>query len=102
MTLSAWQLFGLMFGTAILSSVLTLVVMHLVFTYHITPDIERNVYRRLDAGAAQLEEKLRRRFAEALAGQTAVLRDRARGIAKTGIDILSQLKTSSPPRSDDK
>lgn len=89
LALSAMQVFGLLLAAAGVSSAITLLVMHLAFRYHIGPEIERKVDVRLKEGAARLEENLRQRFVEALLGKSDVIRDRARGLAKTGISLLS-------------
>lgn len=88
-TLSATQVFGLLFAAAMLSSVITLLVMHLAFKYKVGPEIERKVDRRLSEGAARLEENLRQRIVEAVFGKSDIIRERARDIAKTGISLLA-------------
>ncbi len=87
--LSATQVFGLLFAAAILSSLITLLVMHLAFKYKVGPEIERKVDRRLSEGAARLEENLRQRIVEAVFGKSDIIRERARDIAKTGISLLA-------------
>ena len=87
--LSATQVFGLLFAAAMLSSLITLLVMHLAFKYKVGPEIERKVDRRLSEGAARLEENLRQRIVEALFGKSDIIRERARDIAKTGISLLA-------------
>jgi ABC-type transport system involved in cytochrome bd biosynthesis fused ATPase/permease subunit len=87
--LSAAQIFGLLFAAAMLSSLITLLVMHFAFKYRIGPEIERKVDRRLSEGAARLEENLRQRVFEAVFGKSEVIRERARDIAKTGISLLA-------------
>lgn len=88
-TLSATQVFGLLFAAAMLSSLITLLVMHLAFKYKVGPEIERKVDRRLSEGAARLEENLRQRIVEAVFGKSDIIRERARDIAKTGINLLA-------------
>ena len=88
-TLSATQVFGLLFAAAALASVMTLLVMHLAFKYKVGPEIERKVDRRLSEGAARLEENLRQRIVEAVFGKSDIIRERARDIAKTGISLLA-------------
>ncbi|HEY9118707.1 MAG TPA: hypothetical protein VIN33_03065 [Marinobacter sp.] len=87
--LSATQVFGLLFAAAMLSSLITLLVMHLAFKYKVGPEIERKVDRRLTEGAARLEENLRQRIVEAVFGKSDIIRERARDIAKTGISLLA-------------
>lgn len=89
MTLSSGEVFGLLFAAAALSSAITLLIMHLAFRYRIGPEIERKVDRRLQQGAARLEEALRQRFTEALFGKSDVIRERARDIAKSGFSLFS-------------
>lgn len=88
-TLTATQVFGLLFAAAMLSSLITLLVMHLAFKYKVGPEIERKVDRRLSEGAARLEENLRQRIVEAVFGKSDIIRERARDIAKTGISLLA-------------
>ena len=88
-TLTATQVFGLLFAAALLSSLITLLVMHLAFKYKVGPEIERKVDRRLSEGAARLEENLRQRIVEAVFGKSDIIRERARDIAKTGISLLA-------------
>jgi len=83
------ELFWLLFGAALLSSAITLLVMHLAFKYHIGPEIERKVDVRLSEGAAKLEESLRQRLFELLTGKSDLIRDRASALAKSGISLLS-------------
>ena len=75
--------------TGVVSAALTLLVMHFAFKYHIGPEIERKVDRRLKQGAAQLEDRIRRRFLEVLTGKSDILRERARDLAKSGIGLLA-------------
>ena len=87
--LSYQNLAILILATGAVSAGLTLLVLHLAFKYHIGPQIERKVDRRLQKGAAQLEERIRRRFLEVLAGKSDVIVERARGLAKSGIGLLA-------------
>ena len=77
------------FGAAALASGITLIVLHFAFKYRIGPQLERRIDHRLKTGAKLLEESIRLRFVEVLTGKSDVIRDRAKGIAKTGISLLS-------------
>lgn len=94
--LSATQVFGLLFAAAALSSAITLLVAHLAFRYHISPQIEHKVDVRLKEGAARLEERLRQRFTEALLGRPS---EAIRGLAKSGFNSL--LSGGRRPNRDD-
>lgn len=87
--LSYQNLAILILVTGVVSASLTLLVLHLAFKYHIGPEIERKVDRRLKKGASQLEERLRKRFIEALTGKSDVIVERARGLAKSGMGLLA-------------
>lgn len=89
MTLSIEHVVYLVLATAVLSSLLTLLVLHLAFKYHIGPEIERKVDHRLKQGATQLEERIRKRFIEVLTGKSDVLRKGARDLARSGMGLLS-------------
>ncbi|KZX81794.1 hypothetical protein A3716_30420, partial [Alcanivorax sp. HI0011] len=56
----------LLFAAAGASSLLTLVVLGLIGHFYLGPKIERKVDRRLEDGANQLEERLRKRFVDLL------------------------------------
>jgi hypothetical protein len=101
LTLSAAQVFGLLLAAASLSSLMTLLVMHLAFKYRIGPEIERKVDLRLTEGAARLEENLRQRVVEAVFGKSDVIRERARDIARTGISLLSGRRSATRDDFDD-
>lgn len=98
MTLSAVQIFGLLFAAAALSSAITLLVAHLAFRYHIAPQIEHKVDVRLKEGAARLEERLRQRFAEVLLGKPS---EAIRDLAKNSLNSLLSGRRSSASREDE-
>lgn len=77
------QLFWLMSGAALLSSLVTLVVVFLVVHFYSAPRLEEKVDARLRQGAAELEERLRQRISGLLGGGRAV-KDIARGIGLFG------------------
>lgn len=85
------QVFWLMVGAALLSSLLTLIVVFLVVHFYSAPRLEEKVDARLQQGAAELEERLRRRVLSLLGGGRAV-KDIARGMGLFG---------GRPPPSDD-
>jgi ABC-type transport system involved in cytochrome bd biosynthesis fused ATPase/permease subunit len=101
MTLSAFQMFGLLLAAAGLSSLITLLVMHLAFKYRIGPEIERKVDVRLSEGATRLEENLRQRFLEAVFGKSDLIQKRARDIARTGISLLAGRRSATRDDYDD-
>ena len=72
----------LLFAAAGASSLLTLVVLGLIGHFYLGPKIERKVDRRLEDGANQLEERLRKRFVDLLTGRSRdVIRNSARDLA---------------------
>lgn len=83
------QLFWMLFAAAGLSSAITLIILHIAFKYRIGPQIEEKIDRRLKSGAHLLEESIRQRFIDVLNGKSDVIRDRAKGIARTGISLLA-------------
>ncbi|WP_340676384.1 hypothetical protein [Paraperlucidibaca sp.] len=89
MEINPQQLFWMLFAAAILSSSITLLVLHLAFKYRIGPEIEEKIDKRLKSGAHLLEESIRQRFVDVLNGKSDVIRDRAKGFARTGISLLS-------------
>ncbi len=73
----------LLFAAAGASSLLTLVVLGLIGHFYLGPKIERKVDRRLEDGANQLEERLRKRFVDLLTGRSRdVIRNGARDLAR--------------------
>ena len=85
MTTLGW----LLFAAAAASSFLTLVILALVGHFYLAPRIERKVDKRLEDGAAQLEERLRKRLLDILTGRSReVIRDRARDLAR-GMGLLA-------------
>ncbi|MBQ0754351.1 MAG: hypothetical protein KBT87_03735 [Gammaproteobacteria bacterium] len=89
MEINLQQLFWMLFAAAALSSLMTLTILHIAFKYRIGPQIEEKVDRRLKSGAHLLEESIRQRFVDVLNGKSDVIRDRAKGFARTGISLLS-------------
>lgn len=89
MTFTQEELFWTVFGAAMLSSAVTLLIVHVAVKYHIGPDLERRIDQRLKSGAQLLEESFRQRLQDVLSGKSDVIRDRAKGIARTGISLLS-------------
>ena len=73
----------LLFAAAGASSLMTLVVLGLIGHFYLGPKIERKVDRRLEDGANQLEERLRKRFVDLLTGRSRdVIRNSARDLAR--------------------
>jgi hypothetical protein len=59
------------------------VVLGLIGHFYLGPKIERKVDRRLEDGANQLEERLRKRFVDLLTGRSRdVIRNGARDLAR--------------------
>lgn len=77
------QVFWLMLGAALLSSLITLIVVFLVVHFYSAPRLEQKVDARLQQGADELEERLRQRVLGLLGGGRAV-KDLARGIRLFG------------------
>lgn len=77
--LSAANLFWLLVGCALLSSLVTLVVMGVVVKFWLGPKLERHIDHRFEVGADRLTE----RFVAALTGKSRdLIRDRARDLAR--------------------
>ena len=73
----------LLFAAAGASSLLTLILMGLIGHFYLGPKIERKVDRRLEEGANQLEERLRKRIVDLLTGRSReVIRNSARDLAR--------------------
>ncbi|MCH8544711.1 MAG: hypothetical protein LAT61_14190 [Alcanivorax sp.] len=83
-------LFWLLTGAALVSSAITLLVVFLVVHFHVAPQLEERVELRLQQGAADLEDRLRRRVLGLVTGGKAV-KDLARGMG---------LFSSRPPPDD--
>ena len=91
------DLFWILFAAAGLSSLLTLLVLAIAFRFYIGPRLERKIDRRLQQGAEQLEERLRKRLLDLLTGRSReVIRDRAFDVAR-GIGLIGGRR----PREDD-
>lgn len=85
MTTLGWLLFAAAAG----ASLLTLILLGLIGHFWLGPRLERKVDRRLEDGAAQLEERLRQRFMDLLTGRSRdVIRERARDLAR-GVGLIS-------------
>lgn len=85
MTTLGWLLFAAAAG----SSLLTLILLGVIGHFWLGPRLERKVDRRLEEGAARLEERLRQRFMELLTGRSReVIRERARDLAR-GVGLIS-------------
>ena len=79
----------LLFAAAAGSSLLTLVLLGIIGHFWLGPRLERKVDRRLEEGAARLEERLRQRFMDLLTGRSReVIRERARDLAR-GVGLIS-------------
>ncbi|ASK34216.1 hypothetical protein [Alloalcanivorax mobilis] len=79
MVLSPFHLILLMVGCALLSSLVTVVVIALAVKFRYGPRLERHIDRRLDEGADQLTQ----RFVAMLTGKSRdVIRERARDLAR--------------------
>ncbi|MED5389260.1 MAG: hypothetical protein VX793_10440 [Pseudomonadota bacterium] len=73
----------LLFAAAGASSLITLIVLGLIGHFYLGPRIERKIDRRLEEGAAQLEERLRKRIVDLLTGRSReVIRNSARDLAR--------------------
>ena len=77
------QVFWLMLGAALLSSLFTLIVVFMVVHFYSAPRLEQKVDARLQQGADELEERLRQRVLGLLGGGRAV-KDIARGMGLFG------------------
>ncbi|EKF75296.1 hypothetical protein A11A3_04930 [Alcanivorax hongdengensis A-11-3] len=83
LTVDLQTLGWLLFAAAGASSLLTLLILALVGRFYLGPRIEKKIDRRLEEGADQLEERLRKRFVDLLTGRSReVIRDRARDLAR--------------------
>ena len=79
----------LLFAAAGASSLLTLIILGLIGHFYLGPRIERKIDRRLEEGANQLEERLRKRIVDLLTGRSRDVirnsaRDHARGMGLIG------------------
>tara|TARA_B100000676_G_C18051449_1_gene831457 strand:- start:92 stop:409 length:318 start_codon:yes stop_codon:yes gene_type:complete len=73
----------LLFAAAGASSLLTLIILGLIGHFYLGPRIERKIDRRLEEGANQLEERLRKRIVDLLTGRSRdVIRNSARDLAR--------------------
>ncbi|MCG8393828.1 MAG: hypothetical protein MI745_12160 [Pseudomonadales bacterium] len=73
----------LLFAAAMGASLLTLILLGLIFHFYLGPKIERKIDLRLEEGADRLEERLRKRLLDLLTGRSReVIRDRARDLAR--------------------
>lgn len=78
-SLSLGQFAIALVGCAVLSSLITLVVIGLAVKFHYGPRLERHIDQRLEAGADQLTQ----RFMAMLTGKSReVIRERARDLAR--------------------
>ncbi|MFP1678722.1 hypothetical protein ACLD02_08480 [Alloalcanivorax sp. C16-2] len=78
-TLSSYDLALLLTGCALLSALITLVVVGLVVKFWLGPRLERHIDARFEAGADRLTE----RFVAVLTGKSRdLIRDRARDLAR--------------------
>lgn len=91
-------LLGVVLLTAFLSSLFTLVVLLLVYKYKIGPEIEHRVEGQLKKSVDVIEERIRKRMIEVLTGKSELLVGRARGLAKTGMNLFAG---NGSPRSED-
>jgi multidrug efflux pump subunit AcrB len=90
MTITGENLIWLLVSAALLSSLVTLLVLALLSHFWITPRLERRLEQRMEEGADRLEERFRRRLIELLGGKSGeVIRTRARDLARTGMGLLS-------------
>lgn len=73
----------LLFAAAMAASAITLIVVGLVVKFYLGPRLERKIDHRLQVGAEQLEERIRKRLLDLLTGRSReVIRDSARGLAR--------------------
>lgn len=89
LSITTLELFGLLAGAALLSSAVTLLVLHLAFKYRIGPELEHRIDLRLKKSAQLIQEGFRERLGEVLSGKSDVIRERARDLARTGIGLLA-------------
>ena len=78
--------------TALMSSLITLVIGAVVLKLWVMPEIERHFDRKTDEAAQRIEQQLRQRiaqgFADVLDPLRVVLRDRAGDVARSTADIV--------------
>ena len=90
----------LLFAAAAGSSLLTLILLGIIGHFWLAPRVERKIDRRLEEGAAQLEERLRQRFLDLLTGRSRdVIRDRARDLAR-GVGLISGRRQGASDKDD--
>lgn len=89
--------FSALLFAALLSSLITMVVLALVFHFYLGPKLERRLEDRFQRGAEQLEERLRKRLLDLLTGKSReVIRDTAFDVAR-GFGLIGGRR----PRSED-
>lgn len=78
--------------TALLSSLLTLVIGAVVVRVWVMPELERHFDRKADEAAARIEQQMKQRIAQGFADVVdslhGVIRDRATTVARTTADIV--------------
>lgn len=90
----------LLFAAAAGSSLLTLILLGIIGHFWLAPRVERKIDRRLEEGAAQLEERLRQRFLDLLTGRSRdVIRDRAGDLAR-GVGLISGRRQGASDKDD--
>lgn len=95
MTLTPETLFWLLLGAAGLSSLVTLLVLWAVFHFHIGPSLDERLDQRMREAADTIEQRIRERLLGPLAGKSGeVIRERARGLARTGMGIFAGRRSS--------
>lgn len=100
MTLTPETLFWLLLGAALLSSLVTLLVIWAVMHFRVGPELERRLDERMREAADAIEQRIRERLLGPLGGRSGeVLRERARDLARTGIGIFGGRRP--PGESDD-
>lgn len=92
MRIAVTELFLLLAGSAVLSSVLTVIGLYLLFRWRVQPRLERRLDERLDEAADVVETRIRTRLAELLGGRSRELQQRARDWARTGRDLFTPLR----------
>jgi hypothetical protein len=75
--------------TALLSSITTLVLLLLLYKFKIGPEIENHVEGQLKKSVSVIEESIRRRMVEAVTVKSEFLAVRAKGLAKSGMNLFN-------------
>ena len=96
-TLSADALALLLFGCAMLSSLITVTVVALAVKFRYWPRLERDLDEKLESAADRLEERLRQRLTDLFTGKSRdLIAARARDLARL---VGGRRRDEDPPSS---